>query len=253
MYEDILREVGLSTNEAKIYETLVRLKEAPVEVLAVKSKVHRRNIYDSVAKLIEKGLVSEAFVEGKKFYRAISPSRLLDIAREKEAKVGSIVPELEKQYNRQVAEERAYIYKGVEGFKSYLNDIIEVGEDGYYLAAKGGWFDERIRAFLPGFFAKSEKLGLKHYTLFDYEVKEEMPEIFKSPGFRYKMLPKGYSTDSAADVFGDHVVTFTGLHIGRLDDDLTQFVVVSRGLADSYKVWFRYIWDSLPGGKFPKV
>jgi len=253
MYENILREAGLSTNEAKIYETLIRLKEAPVEVLAVKSKVHRRNIYDSIAKLIEKGLVSEAFIERKKYYRAINPSRLLDIIREKEVRVSSILPELEKQYKRQVAEERAYIYKGVEGFKNYLNDIIEVGENGYFLAAKGGWFDERIQFLLPRFFSESKKLGLKHYHLFDYELKEKMPEIFKTPGFKYKLLPKGYSTDSAVDVFGDHVVTFTGLHIGRLDEDLTQFVVVSKDLADSYKTWFSYIWNSLPGGKFPKM
>ena len=57
MHEDVLKEVGLSTNESKIYETLLRLKEASIEVIAAKSKVHRRNVYDSIAKLLEKGHV----------------------------------------------------------------------------------------------------------------------------------------------------------------------------------------------------
>jgi len=45
MFEQILQKLGLSPNEAKIYETLLSLGSANVSTIAVKSKVHRRNVY----------------------------------------------------------------------------------------------------------------------------------------------------------------------------------------------------------------
>lgn len=253
MYEDILKEIGLSTNEAKVYESLVGLEKAHVDLVAVKSKVHRRNIYDCIAKLTEKGLISQVVIGGKKHYRAIHPSRLLDIAIEKQNKIKSILPDLEKRFSEGYASEQAYIYKGVTGFKNYMQDIVNVGEDGFYIGAKGGWYDERLKHHLPSFLKKSGALGLKHYCLFDCEMKKQTPPHFDSEVYPHKYLPAEYSTNSAIDIFGDHVVTFTGLDIAKLDDDLTQFVIISRKLADSYRTWFKCIWNLLPGGKFPRM
>ena len=87
MHSEILEEIGLSPNEAKIYETLIRTGIVSINKLSVESNVHRRNVYDSLDKLVKKGLVSEEIVSGHRFVRAIDPSRLLDIVREKEAKV----------------------------------------------------------------------------------------------------------------------------------------------------------------------
>ncbi|MDO8554394.1 MAG: helix-turn-helix domain-containing protein [Candidatus Micrarchaeota archaeon] len=249
-HEDILREVGLSTNESKVYESLLGLEHAHIDLIAVRSKVHRRNIYDSIAKLVEKGLVTEVIIEGKKHYRAINPSRLMDIVAEKEKRLGKILPDLQSKFVTAVAKEQAYVYKGIRGFRNYMQDILDVGKDGYFIGAKGGWFDERLANYRIKFMQESKKKRLKHYHLFDYEMKEKMPYVLKQSEFFYKLLPKEYSTTSAIDVFGDYVVTFTGLNIGKLDDDITQFVIVSKGLADAYRTWFRMIWDILPGEKF---
>ena len=94
-----------------------------------------------------------------------------------------------------VSKEQAYVYKGVQGFRNYMQDILDVGEDGYYIAAKGGWFDERLANYRTSFMSESKKKDLTHYHLFDYEMKEKMPEVLKSTGFTYKILPKEYSTD----------------------------------------------------------
>jgi len=253
MYEDVLREIGLSQNEAKVYESMLGIIEINADQIALKAGIHRRNVYDTLARLIEKGLVSEIFLENRKFYRAIEPTRLSDILSEKQARINAILPSLEKKFAHGVPDERAYIYKGIQGFKNYLKDIINEGKDGYFMAAKGGWFDERLKYIIPKFMQESKELGLNYYHLFDYEMKEKMPEIFKQRGFIYKMLPKGYSTTSATDIFGDHVVIFTGLGIGRLSDDISQFIMVSKGLANDYRTWFKTVWDLLPGKKFSEV
>jgi sugar-specific transcriptional regulator TrmB len=243
MHEDILKEVGLSTNESKIYETLLRLKEAPIEDIAAKSKVHRRNVYDSLAKLLEKGLISEVFIEKKKYYRAISPTRLMDILLEKESKLKTVLPELETRFKRVEVEERAYIYKGIEGFKNYLQDILDVGETVYFIGAKAFWLDPRLRHFLPKFDRERRRKGIKFMHLFDHEVKEKKPEILKLVGKPYKFMPKKYSSPTAVDIFGDHVVTFVGVKPGYLHEEPIQFVMVSRRLADGYRKFFQFMWD----------
>ena len=78
MYEDLLRETGLSHNEARIYEALLHLGEASVQQISNRSKVHRRNVYDSLQKLMERGLASEVFIKGEKHFKAINPRRLLE-------------------------------------------------------------------------------------------------------------------------------------------------------------------------------
>ena len=69
MYEHMLHELGLSPNEAKVYETLLKIDEASVQEISDKSKVHRRNVYDSLSKLQEKGLVSEIFIRNEKNFK----------------------------------------------------------------------------------------------------------------------------------------------------------------------------------------
>ena len=86
MYEELLREIGLSKNEARVYEALLQAGEASVQTISLKSKVHRRNVYDSLSKLLEKGLASEVFIKGEKHFKAINPRRLLELLKEKEEK-----------------------------------------------------------------------------------------------------------------------------------------------------------------------
>jgi sugar-specific transcriptional regulator TrmB len=243
MYEDILREVGLSSNESKVYETLLKLKEAPIEDISAKSKVHRRNVYDSIAKLLEKGLITELVVEKKKYYAAIDPSRLMDILTEKQTKLKTILPDLENRFRKVEVEEKAYLYKGIEGFKNYLQDILDVGETVYFIGAKAFWLDPRLQHYLPKFERERKKKGIKFMHLFDYEVKEQKPEILKIVGKPYKFMPKKYSSTTAIDIFGDRVVNFVGVKPGELYEEPLQFVMVSRRMADSYRKFFQFIWD----------
>lgn len=57
----ILEGLGLSPNEAKIYETLVLRGESSVSDIAVAAKIHRRNAYDAIERLIDKGLCFQFF------------------------------------------------------------------------------------------------------------------------------------------------------------------------------------------------
>ncbi|MDP2624868.1 MAG: helix-turn-helix domain-containing protein [Candidatus Peregrinibacteria bacterium] len=249
MYTSILTQLGLSTNEAKIYQTLLEEGETTVGTIGLKSKIHRRNVYDAMNRLIEKGLVFQVFGKGENLYNPVDPSKLMELVDEKRMKLEGILPRLEKLYKKTPQHEAAYIYKGVEGFKNYLRDILSVEEDAYFIGAKGAWFDPRLQTFLDRFLVSAKKRGIKYQHLFDYEVKDHAKRVPKSVGKPYKFLPKKYSTSSMVDIFGDHVVSFTGAGLSKISDDITIFVIVSKPLADSYKKWFQFMWDHCPAVK----
>lgn len=244
MHEEILREIGLSPNEVRVYEALLQLGEASVQTISNKSKVHRRNVYDSLRKLIEKGLVSELFIKGEKNFKATNPTRLMDLLKEKEEKLSKILPELEESYQEDEGKEEAYFYRGIEGFKNYFNDILKTKETVYFIGAKAFWLDDRLKHFLPGFERERKKLKIKFMHLFDYEVKEKKPEILKLVGKPYKFLPKKYSSTTAVDIFGPYVVTFVGVKPGELYEEPLMFVMKSRRLADGYRKFFQFMWDN---------
>jgi sugar-specific transcriptional regulator TrmB len=243
MYGEILRECGLSPNEARVYETLLHLGESSVQVIASKSGVHRRNVYDSMSKLIEKGLASEVFINGQKHFKAINPRRILELQKEKEEKINLVLPEMQLKYDAIEEKEEAYLYRGIEGFKSYLQDILKAKETVYFIGAKAFWLDERLKHFLPRFQRERKKLKIKFMHLFDYNVKKEKPEILKVVGKPYKFLPEKYSSSTAIDIFGDHVVTFVGVKPGELYKEPLMFVMKSKRLAEGYKKFFQFMWD----------
>ena len=230
-------------NEARVYEALLHTGEASVQTISLKSKIHRRNVYDSLSKLSEKGLASELFIKGEKSFKATHPRRLLELIKEKEEKITVALPDMQTKYQLVEEKEEAYFYRGIEGFKNYLQDILETKETVYFIGAKAFWLDKRLKHFLPRFERERKKLGIKFMHLFDPEVKTQQPEILKLVGKPYKFLPKHYSSTTAVDIFGDYVVAFVGVSPGSLHEDPIQFVMKSRRLADGYRTFFQFMWD----------
>lgn len=58
----------------------------------------------------------------------------------------------------------------------------------------------------------------------------------------YGGIPFEILRKAGIHIFGDYVITYTGLHLGKLDDNIVFFVIRSQNLAESYRKWFWYMW-----------
>jgi predicted DNA-binding transcriptional regulator len=247
MLENVLQSIGLSKNESEIYLALLKYGELSVSDIATRSGVNRRNAYDCMSRLLEKGLVFEIINSRDSRYRAVEPQKLTEILREKQLSLESIMPRLTGLYRATPLDKGSVmIYQGLEGWKNYMRDIVRVGQPFYCIGGKGAWMDKRIMNFFPHFLqeAKSKKIEFRH--LFDHEVGEMAHPILKEVGRNYKVLPKGYSAPSSVDFFGDRVYLCSTLYLGGVENDSLFTVIVNPVIAESFRTWFQFMWDFCP-------
>jgi sugar-specific transcriptional regulator TrmB len=242
---EIFEAIGLVKNEARIYEALLREGESGVGHISTKSGVHRRNVYDTLNKLIEKGLVFERITSAEHLYTAVNPKKLVEIIKEKEHRVCTALPDLEKLYESKSHVDEVIVYKGIEGWKNYLRDMISVGEDVYSIGAKGTWQDKRIEHACKQLAQKAKESDMRMRWIFDPSAKDA-PAVFIEQGFNleYRFLPEGYNSATAIDIYGDRVVIVTDPTPGKIMEDTSFTVLINQHTADSFRTWFGVLWQA---------
>ncbi len=243
MYSEILTQLDLSKNEAILYETLLRLGEASAGTLSTKSHVNRRNVYDSLNRLIEKGLIFEIHAGRDIAYQAVDPKKLLEKVDEKRVAIEKILPDLEKLYCNESHQEDVYVYRGLEGWKNYLQNILRIGKDVYTIGGKGAWSDPRLRAFFTLFEEQAKKKSIMFHILYDAEVREQASNITSMLKSTHRFLPKKCSSPAAIDIFGDHVVISTTPKLDTIDEHASFTVIVNQKIADAHRIWFKGLWE----------
>jgi sugar-specific transcriptional regulator TrmB len=247
MFQKELAELGLTHNEATLYETILSIGEASVTEISKQSGIHRRSIYDTLERLVEKGIVFQIFGQKENLYVASDPGKLIEMIESKEKTLKKILPYLEEIRRKGwEIKESAFIYRGIEWYKNYMRDMARVAEDTYFLGAKGNWLTPGVSFALEEHFQKSlDRNGKKVQIIFDPRVRDRR-DILDTAAGEYRFLPDDYATPGVVDVFGDYVVTFNSVDIGNFWENGSIFVMINRELAESYRTWFRFIWDSCP-------
>jgi sugar-specific transcriptional regulator TrmB len=243
MHEEILEELGLSQNEARIYGALLELGESSITDISKKVNIHRRSSYDAIQRLVEKGLASPIIDEKEKRFVPVEPDKLLEILEEKRSRLQAALPEMQKLFTDKKVPERVYLYKGVEGYKNYLRDMLLAKEDVYTINAKGMMIDPRLQVFIENFWKEAKAKNIVFHALVDEAAKEQVVGLAKKFGADYRIMPKQYSSPMTIDIYGDRVVTVVGEKPGEIAGNVTIFMNVSPELADSYRQLFSFIWD----------
>src|SRR3989338_484486 len=245
MNEETLMELGLSLNEARIYEALVDLGEASVNTISIKTRINRSNVYDAMERLCEKGLATELFIKSQKYFKSVHPRRLLELLKEKQEGVERILPNLAKKFETNKQEEEAYFYRGIEAYKNYMFDILKEKQPYYCIGGKGMWFDERLKYFRMKFDRERQKSKVEFNHIFDEEMKTKTKQPLKFKNNTYKFLPKKYCSKLTMEFFGDYTIIYAGEEFGKLKEDPTVFVIKSKDIAEGFKKIYQFMWDKL--------
>lgn len=123
-----LAGLGLSEKEADIYLACLKLGEATSQSLSKITNIKRSTVYDLCDSLKNKSLLSTSKKEGKTFFIAESPKKILQILKQKEERIKEIIPQLEEISNTISQKTEVNFYEGVQNIQNLSHEILNSKE-----------------------------------------------------------------------------------------------------------------------------
>lgn len=143
MIESILKKIGLSDKEIKVYLTCLKLGPSPVRKIATAAEINRGTAYDILRALINLGLVSYYHQDKHQYFIAEDPTKLTDTLEQRVQQLQStkeelvqLIPQLKSMYDNAGEKPVAKFYEGSGGIKTILRDVLDScanGEKQYYV------------------------------------------------------------------------------------------------------------------------
>lgn len=201
MYEEILKGIGLTEAEAKIYLSLVQLGSTTATQIIKKSGLHKSTTYETLERLIKKGLISFVIKENKKFFQATSPEKLLDILKEREDSIKNILPNLKLMKNKTREKQEVIVYEWKEGLKTLLEDFLKVGKDVYVIGGTPK-MSQMLEFFIPHIDKQLIKSNIKIHFTYNEDSRKRGLELKKQPFVKLKFIPKEFVSPISIAVYG---------------------------------------------------
>jgi len=230
---DKLQKLGLNRNESKIYFALLELKESQAGELSKRTQINRTTTYDSLDRLIEKGLVTYVVSANKKVFHPVSPKRILESIKEKEKIANEVLPSLINIFEKSKKEEEAEIYKGKKGIKTILNEILKYKE--YVAFGSSGKFFEIMEHDFEIFQKMKKKLGIKSRVI-QSEFARKDKKLKRIAFAKFKYIANEFSTPSTSIIYGDKIAIIVWAEIPIAT------VITSKQVSKSYKNYFELLW-----------
>jgi len=230
---EVLRQIGLTNSEIEIYSILLRLQEATASDAARQAQIARPNVYDILNKLVEKGFVTYAIKNGKKYFRIVDPEKILDYLKEKEENFRATLPELKAFYKPIEEKLGIEIYEGPEGIKAILRDIIKTKKE---IVAFGA--SDRLRQYLPEFIVKKYVNDRERYNIKARQLCTAGEAVLETKTSKFRPLPKEFSSPSTTAVYGDKVSIWIWAKTPTI------VLIDNPSVAKSYRQQFELMWQA---------
>jgi sugar-specific transcriptional regulator TrmB len=230
--QEQLKAAGLTENEARIYTSLLEIGPKSASTLAHRTGLHRRVVYDSLDRMIKKGIIGYISENNKKVFQASNPARILEMIKEKEKALEKVMPQMIAMFNQEKEKEKqeTNFYKGVEGLKSVFEDQLSEGKEILIIGASKTAY-QMLGIYFHWFDKKRQEKKIRTRVIFNGK-----PEM-KIPLSEVRYLPEEYSSDMAINIYSDKVAII----LWRKDKPLAILIKDSE-IASGYKKHFELMW-----------
>ncbi|MBS3149728.1 hypothetical protein J4455_03490 [Candidatus Woesearchaeota archaeon] len=237
--EEIFRDLGFSEREIKVYLALLELGATTVGPIAAKTRLQHSKVYQTLEKLIDKGLVSFIIKSKTKYFQAQDPKQILNILKEKEKRFSEILPKLKEKQKYSKEKQIATVYEGYKAIKSMFDFILEeLNNKSYYyvFAFKDDYLTSELASrFLRGIHMQLSEKKVDDRLIANISIKKEFERNYLDiKDMKYKFtninLPLGLM------IINDRVINWVW------GERPTAIEIVSKQIAQQYKKFFLEIW-----------
>lgn len=230
-FEDSLRKAGLTGNESKVYIELLQKGQLSANDIAKKIGMDRTLTYTVLNHLLEKGMISYTFKDGRKAFEAANPENLLNPVKETEVFIRDLIPKLQKIEKIIDTPYEINVYEGKDGLRDLLKLIMK-HKQLLSFGATGRAYDAFYE--VPALVKEIAKKGFK-------------AKIITAPKFKFhEMTWVGWvetkyldiKSEATTSIFGDYVSIHLAIQKPRI------IVIKNKEIAESYRNHFQVLWAS---------
>ena len=229
---EILKDAGLTNNEALVYKALLELGPSLAGQISRKTGLHRRTVYDITEMLIKKGLIGYILKNNRRLFEASSPEKFLDILKEKENSINDILPEMMNLFQQTKEKQETNFYKGIQGLKTVLEDQLQKNTEEILILGASPLAYEILEFYFKWFDIKRKKRKIKTKIIFNQANKK-----IKIPYSKIKFLPQKYSSPLAVNIYRDKVAI-----ILWSKENPISIVIKNKEISEGYKKYFELMW-----------
>ena len=131
VFSTVLRDLGLTNDEARVYEAALELGQSVVSPIASLAKVNRTTCYNILETLVQKKMVSKSRYHGKLAYSIDDPNQLIKNLEEQKREMESTLErarsfqtEISKRYSGKRTKPIITYVEGIEGIKQLYDDSL---------------------------------------------------------------------------------------------------------------------------------
>lgn len=241
---DVLRKIGLTENEVKIYLHLLKSGSSTAYDIGKKTGIYRVHVYDKLEQLMDKGLVTHVYQGAKKYFQATPPAKLKQYVESKkhaleqqEEEIDNILPQLEAMNNLPRDDTFVEVFKGKEGLKYFLKDIIKTRKEVLITGIDDRKYHEALPVFMQQYFRDLKRFKIRERVI---TIKKRGIFLFGeelAPTTNYRYLEATQFNPTNTFVYGEKVVIVTW------GTPVTAVMIKNNQIAETYRNHFEHLWD----------
>ncbi|MBT5021481.1 hypothetical protein HOK51_01380 [Candidatus Woesearchaeota archaeon] len=236
--KNALKEFGLTNKETQVYLALLNLGTSLVQEISRKAGTYRTYTYEILKSLKEKGLVSYVIKSGKQYFEPAEPDKLINILKEKQAKINDILPDLKEIYKQTSDKPKIEVYEGKQGIKTILDDILRSKQE---LLIYGSTKKQikLLNFYFPSYIKRRIKAKIRAKVI--TEMSKEGIEVQKKDSEclrETRLLPKEMDFPTTTNIYGNKVAILS------LDGEPTGIIIDNKAIADTQRMIFDLFWKA---------
>ena len=244
MDTDILRKIGLTENEIKIYIHLLKSVSRTAFEIGKQTGIFRVHVYDKLEQLMDKGLVTHVYRGAKKYFQATHPSKIKHYLEDQkrmlevqEQAVDSILPELEAMTKIPKEDTFVEVFKGNEGLKYFLKDIIKTKKEVLITGIDDQKYQDALPIFMKQYFRDLRNNNIKERIITLKKLGVFLFEKELAPTTHYRFLEEKQFNLANTFVYGNKVVIVTW------GTPAMAVMIKNEAIAETYRNHFEHLWN----------
>jgi len=247
MDEGVLKEIGLTDSEIKVYFALLELGDSTRSSIVNKSKISGSKVYDVLEKLQEKGLASLYMKNKVRHFKPANPKQIFSYLEDKRNKLSqieeqarNILPSLMLRFQSSKEDQEVELLSGLKGLEVIFREQVELlkkGETCYVIGGTKGTDEIAVVAFFQKIHELREKKGIKTKMLYNIRQKSSVNNNYSSR--KYKGTETRYiehTSPVAINIYKDRTVIII------FSIKITAIHIKSQDAANSFMEYFNLLW-----------